>query len=88
MKVVRLIGLLIVATNVEKGRELETAVVDWIGSLIDPRQENKERARGVLHTTAQEREFPSRTFTFCRELGTVNSCGFHEQDSRHVPDSD
>ena len=59
-----------------------------IGSPVGSGRENKERARGSLHgvhlrgvrnTTTRWSVFP---------LGTVNSCGFHEQVSRHVPDGD
>ena len=69
------------------GRELETVVVD-------SGRENKARSalgihlRAVRNTTARRLVFLSRTLTFCRQLGKVNSCGFHEQVSRHVPDSE
>ena len=69
-----------------------------IGSPINPGGGDKERARGgsalgihlraVRNTTARGSVFPSRTLTFCRQFGTDNNGGFHEQVSRHVPDSD
>ena len=55
------------------------------GLPIDSGRENKERARrcsalvghlrAVRNTTARGSVFPSRALTFCRQLGTVNSCG-------------
>ena len=68
-----------------------------IGSPIDSGGEDKERTRGVLHlaficvlvrnTTARGSVFLSRTLTVCKQLGTIHSCGLHEQVFRHVPDN-
>ena len=77
------------------GRELEPLLL--IGSPIDSGREDKERARVVLHLAficeLYEIQvhggsvFPSYTFTFRRQLGTVSG-GCHEQVPRHVSDSD
>ena len=69
-----------------------------IGSPIDSGRGDRERARAVLHLACNCElyeiqvhggpVFPSHTFPFRTQLGTVYSGGFHEQVPRHVPDSD
>ena len=68
------------------------------GSPIDSDGEDEEQTRAVLHlaficelyenTSARGTVFSSHTFALRQELGPANSCGFHEQVSRYVPDSD
>ena len=70
-----------------------------IGSLIDAGGEDEEQTnsggsapgihlRIIRSTSARGTVFSSHTFALRKELGPANSCGFHEQVPRHVPDSD
>ena len=67
-----------------------------VGSPIDSDGENEEQTRAVLHLAficelyeIQGHEFFfSHTFALSQELGPANSCGFHQQVPRHIPDSD
>ena len=76
-------------------RKFETAVADWITDRFWRRQGTGTgcsalgiHLRAVRNPTALGSVFPSRTLTVCRQLGTVNSCGFRKHVSRHVSDSD
>ena len=69
------------------GREVETAVVDSITDRLCSREQGtgtEGSAHGIhlrvaRNITARMSVFPSRTFTFCGQLGTANRSGFHEQ---------
>ena len=70
-----------------------------MGSPIDSDGEDEANSGGSapgIHllimriTRPQGTVFSSHTHTFAprQEMGPANSCGFHEQVPRHVPDSD